>query len=319
MVNYFKKILLVLWAVGFLSCSSSTSTTTPTAATIEEDLATFIRWAGHAWDDVAASLNSAKGVELTSGDCGDEDSTAPGSITVDADSITFNDCEETYGSIIYLSRGDYTWAESDTLTTHEWEQTILVDENGDGTYADDEPSFTTTGTISFGIADDLIVFDYSAVFDSGTVRLTGTVSDNSDGTSDVTASVSLDGEAWQDCSFDDEDLDTLTDTEVDEANTDDDDPACATLDCANDLQCQIFADDTDGDEFQTDNTVCTVGCCALVVADEEEEGEEDACPGSSACTTNFGCQTFADNDLTDEFTTANSSCDTASGCCVTTD
>ena len=104
MVNYFKKILLVLWAVGFLSCSSSTSTTTPTAATIEEDLATFIRWAGHAWDDVAASLNSAKGVELTSGDCGDEDSTAPGSITVDADSITFNDCEETYGSIIYLNR-----------------------------------------------------------------------------------------------------------------------------------------------------------------------------------------------------------------------
>jgi len=299
MQNFLKGFVLMLSVFFLLNCSSSSSSSPddPTPTT-DEDLATFIKWVGHAWDDVVASLDASKNFDL------DFPVACEGGGTLDLEGseITINDCVETDGGATYTARGTYAVTESGSLTTHEWEQDVIVD---------DDITFTSTGSISFNTTDDLIAYDFSAVFSGETIRVTGIVSDNGDGTSDVTFSVLLDGEAWQDGSFDDDDLDALTDDGVDTACTDDDDPDCSTLDCSGDFECQLFADDDATDEFETGNIECASGCCALI----EDVSE---CPGSSPCTTDFQCQLFADDDATDEFETDNVEC-ADDGCCALTE
>ena len=183
--------------------------------------------------------------------------------------------------------------------THEWDQDLIIDDE----------TFSTTGSISFDTLDDLIAFDFSATFSSGVYRITGVVTNNSDGTSDLTLSILHDGEVWQDGTFDNADLSALTDSEVDSACSDNDDAACSTLECSNDFQCQLFADDDPDDEFTTGNTECASGCCALVA-------EESDCDDTTiSCTTDFQCQLFADDDTTDEFETDNVEC-ADDGCCA---
>lgn len=289
------RFFLVLWFVGLVSCSSSSTETTPDETST--DLATFVRWAGHAWDDLVLLLDDSKNVVL------DFPVSCEGGGTMDLEGsiITFNDCTETDGTMTYTTDGTHTVTETGALTTHEWTYSLIVD---------DDTTFSCTGSISFNILGEGIAFDYSGVFTSGTLRLTGVVSDNADGTSDVTFSVLLDGVALYDGLFDDDDLDALSDDDVDAAVTADDDLTCSTLECSTDFECQIFAENDMTDEFETGNIECSSGCCALV---------EDVatCPGSSPCGDDFTCQLFADDDDTDDFTTDNSSCDLATGCCVT--
>lgn len=317
MNGYLLRFCLLLSFSFLLACSSSSSSSEDTdddddadgtAATSAEDLATFVRWSGHAWDDLAAMLDSSKSIDLDF----PVECSGGGTIDLEGAEIALNDCIETSGGTTYLSRGTYTVTESGSLTSHEWEQDVMVDENADSEFATDEASFSSTGSISFNTDDDLVAYDFSATFAGETIRLTGIVSDNAGGlTSDVTFSVLLDGEAWQDGSFDDTDLDNLTDADVDEACTDDDDAQCDTLECSGDFECQIFAEDDQTDEFETGNTECSAGCCALAE-------EASACPGSSPCTGIFSCQLFADDDATDEFETDNVECGD-DGCCAVTD
>lgn len=291
----FSRYLYVIFCVFVLThCSSSSGSGTPTSSTAEDDLATFTKWCGSAWDSLNATIESDKTLSLPL-DC-----PGGGSMTGDESSIEINDCVVTSeAGTTYLGRGTYTVTESASLVTHEWDQDLIVD---------DSTTFSSTGSISFGIADDLIAYDFSATFSSGTYRITGIVTTNPDGTSDLTISVLKDGEVWLDGSFNDADLDALTDEEVDEACSDDDDPECDTLECANDFQCQLFADDDQTDEFETNNTECASGCCALIA-------EESSCDDNTiACTTDFQCQMFADDDQTDEFETDNIEC--ADGCCA---
>ncbi|MBI2343270.1 MAG: hypothetical protein HYV02_02860 [Deltaproteobacteria bacterium] len=299
MRNFAQRTVVVFLIVGLLGCSGSTAsdtteTTETTTATLN-DLTTFVQWAGHTWDDLVAQLSVSKAFSV--------DFPIPcaggGTITSDGTTISLNDCTETYGETTYVTRGTYTVTTSGSLTTHAWEQSIIVDGS---------TTFSCTGSVSFNTSDDLVAFDYSGTFTSGTFRLTGTVADNSDGTSDCIFSVLLDGEAWQDGLFDDTDLDALTETQVDQACTDDDDPACATLECANDFQCQLFADDNTSDEYETGNIECASGCCALKSSVSE-------CPDSAPCSTDFQCQLFADDSTTDVFETDNVTC-ADDGCCA---
>lgn len=293
MLQFPKYILLILCTMGVMACSDSSTDITTTNL---DDLETFVQWAGHSWDDLGALVDSSKSVNL------DYPVACEGGGTIDlvGSSITFNDCTETAGTTTYVTRGTYTVTESVSLVTHEWDYTVGVD---------DSTSFTSTGSISFNTSDDLIAFDYSGVFTSGTFRLTGVVSDNSDGTSDVTFSVLLDGEQWQNGSFDNADLDTLSADSIDAACTDDDDSACDTLECTNDFQCQLFADSDSTDAYETGNIECAAGCCALIA-----EVEVDACPGSSVCSNDYQCQVYADSDSTDNFVAGSTEC--SAGCCA---
>ena len=250
-------------------------------------------------------LNSTKAVSLSFPiACG-----GGGEIDQSGSSIVINDCIDTNGSLRYLTRGTYTVTESGSLTTHTWDQEVLVDDNNDGTFASDETSFSTTGSISFDTADEQVAYDFSAVFSGETIRIAGIVNDNSDDSSDATFSILLDDVTWKDGLFNDTNLSSLTDSTVNEGCTDDDDPDCSTLECANDFQCQIFADEDQTDAYTVGNIACVSGCCAAV-----EAVEEDSCPGSTTCTTVFQCQMFADDSTTDEFTTSNVEC--SNGCCA---
>ncbi|MBI2092592.1 MAG: hypothetical protein HYT75_06345 [Deltaproteobacteria bacterium] len=223
-----------------------------------------------------------------------------GTMDMEGSQININDCVTTSESgTEYLGRGTYTVSESGSLVTHEWSQDLIV---AGGT------TFSSTGSISFDTLDDLVAFDFSATFSSGVFRFTGIVANNADDTSDLTLSVMQDGVTWLDCSFDDSDLNALTDDLVDTACADDDDPACSTLECSNDFQCQVFADNDQTDEFTTGNTQCVSGCCSLV------EATVSCAANTISCTTDFQCQMFADDDQTDEFTTSNVEC--SGGCCT---
>ena len=298
----------LIFLIGILAQCGSSSSSQPEDAstTAAQDLAAFVKWAGFNWNSVAPLLDDTKDISAALPiTC-----SGGGTIDLDGTTITINDCIDTESTSHYLSRGTYTVTVSGSLSTHEWDQTILIDENGDGTFANSEPSFTTTGSISFDTTDDLIAYDYSAVFGSRTIELTGIVSDHNNGTSDVTFTILLDGTAWQDGSFTNTDLSSLTDSDVDSAVTADTD-SCDTMECYNDFQCQLFADGNSTDAFETSNTVCTAGCCALNIQTTESD-----CPGSSTCTNDFACQLFADDDPNDAFTTANVSCNLDTGCCV---
>ncbi|MDO8519489.1 MAG: hypothetical protein Q7T11_04940 [Deltaproteobacteria bacterium] len=304
-----KKWGFILCLVTLAGCSSSSSELTDDDdPTIDENLATFVQWAGSAWTDVAASVGASKTftvdfpVECADGGSMDSDD--------DGATVSIDDCVETIGGTTYLSRGDYTVTESGDLTTHEWDQTILIDDNGDGTFDDDEQDFTSTGSISFNTDGDQIAFDYSGVFGNGTLQLTGIVSDNDDGTSDVTFYVILDDEAYQEGSFDDADLDTLSDDDVDTACDDNSTSTCATQECSVDFECQLFAGDDQSDDFETGNTICTDGCCAL-----DEDVEVAECPDTGACPSgDFDCQLLAANDSSYTFS-GEGACNTTTGCC----
>lgn len=304
----YKKVFFILWMICLAGCSSSSTTTTAAdpAVAASSDLTIFTKWAGHAWKDVAAATQDSSDKDIDTSllsPC-----TGGGTIEESGSTITLSGCIETDGGTTYMTSGTdtITFTIPGSLTTHNWDQTVIVDS---------DTTFTSTGSISFDTVNDLISFDYTGTFDSIKFRLTGIVSDNPDDTSDVAYSVLWnEGDrdtadvAWKDGSFDDTDLDTLTDSEVDQAYTDDNDSACSTLECANDFQCQIFADDDPTDAYTTGNTQCTAGCCALV---EETVG---CAANTISCTTDFQCQMFADDDLTDEFTTSNVEC--SSGCCA---
>lgn len=293
--KFAKKTFIAVCVVCLSGCSSSSVTVTEDPNTTAlSNLATFIKWAGHTWRDLTPALDATKNVTLSF----PVSCEGGGTIDLDGSDIVLNDCTETVDGTTYLARGNYTITESGSLTTHGWTQTVLVD--GDTT-------FSTTGSISFNTTDDLNAFDFSGTFGSDTFRLTGVVQDNSDSTSDVTFSVMRNNEAWQDGLFNGTELDSLTDAEVDEACTDDDDPVCGTLECSSDFQCQIFADGDTTDVYESGNTECSSGCCALI-ADVNE------CPDSTPCSTDFQCQMFADNDLTDQYETNNVQC--TNGCCA---
>lgn len=286
-------MMIVLGACGGDSESSSTSTT----VTAEEaDFATFVEWSGSAWDSLVLLLEEGDKTLLFPVDC-----PGGGSIDEEGAEVAINDCVVTSESgTTYLGRGTYSVTEVGALTTHEWDQDLIVD---------DITTFSSTGSINFDTSNDLIAYDFTATFTSGVYRITGIVNNNVDSTSNLTISVEQDGESWLDCSFDDADLDALTDEEVDTACSDDDDPVCDTLECSNDFQCQLFADEDTTDEFETGNTECTAGCCALVE-------EESACAlNTISCSSDFQCQLFADDDPADEFETDNVECG-ADGCCA---
>ena len=277
-----------------LNCSgSSQNTTVEETNTASEDLAIFMEWAGSAWVSLDSVMTAGKSLTFPL-EC-----PGGGSMSIEGDSIAINDCITTseYGTE-YLGRGTYTITESSSLVTHAWDQDLIVD--GDTT-------FSSTGFISFNTLEDLIAYDFSATFSSGVFRLTGIVDNNPDGTSDLTLAVLQDGVAWLDCSFDDANVDALTDSVIEAACADDDDSACETLECSNDFQCQIFADNDQTDAYTTGNTQCVDGCCALV------EETVDCPENTISCTTDFQCQMFADDDLADEFTTSNVEC--SGGCC----
>lgn len=299
---YLKRISAVFCLVFLVQCSSSSSGsggTTTTTTTEEDDLATFVDWSGYTWDslslliDDSKTLDSALPIECAGG----------GTIEEGDNGIDINDCVDTIDSASYLTRGSYSVTESTGLVTHEWDQDVLVD---------DDEIFSTTGSISFDTSSDgLIAFDFSATFESGVYQITGIVSDNSDGTTDLSITCSLDGEVWLDCTYEDADLSSLTQETID-AGCEDDDESCTTLDCSNDFQCQLFAEDDQTDEFETSNSRCVDGCCAVV-------SEESDCDSSTvSCTTDFECQQFADEDQTDEFETNNVEC-ASDGCCAVTD
>ncbi|MBI2335562.1 MAG: hypothetical protein HYU97_02230 [Deltaproteobacteria bacterium] len=111
----------------------------------------------------------------------------------------------------------------------------------------------------------------------------------------------------------------------------------ATVSCASDFACQLFADNNSNDAFNTDNVACVSGCCVVSETgrcsdseDNDFDGNTDCndsdcsadpyCQvgpcgsGTISCTSDFACQVFADTDLTDPFTTSNVSC--VSNCCV---
>ncbi|OGQ06994.1 MAG: hypothetical protein A3G32_07300 [Deltaproteobacteria bacterium RIFCSPLOWO2_12_FULL_40_28] len=295
-MSLFSKIIFIVFLVcSTLQCGgSSGSSTTTSSEPSDADLALFIKWSGAAWEAVNDFMDSDKTLSLPI--------TCPGggTMTESGSSIALNDCIVTSNSAVtYLGRGTYTVTESGSLVTHEWDQDLIIDDE----------TFSTTGSISFDTLDDLIAFDFSATFSSGVYRITGVVTNNSDGTSDLTLSILHDGEVWQDGTFDNADLSALTDSEVDSACSDNDDAACSTLECSNDFQCQLFADDDPDDEFTTGNTECASGCCALVA-------EESDCDDTTiSCTTDFQCQLFADDDTTDEFETDNVEC-ADDGCCA---
>ncbi|MBI4411648.1 MAG: hypothetical protein HY541_04105 [Deltaproteobacteria bacterium] len=283
---------------GFLiHCSGSsggTDSEDEETETASADLAVFLEWSGSAWDSLVAIAEDDETLTFPV-EC-------PGGGTMDSegDEVTINDCVVTSETgTTYLGRGAYTLTESGSLVTHEWDQDLIVD---------DDATFSSTGSVSFNTLEDLIAFDFSATFSSGVFRLTGTVIDNGNGTSDLTLSVQQDGEAWLDCSLDNQALDSLTDSLINAACADNEDAACDTLECGNDFQCQLFADDDPDDEFETGNVECSEGCCAII----EEVAD---CPESSSCTDDFSCQLFADDDPDDEFETDNVECGD-DGCCA---
>src|SRR3990167_7015973 len=126
MQNFLKGFVLMLSVFFLLNCSSSSSSSPddPTPTT-DEDLATFIKWVGHAWDDVVASLDASKNFDL------DLPVACEGGGTLDLEGseITINDCVETDGGATYTARGTYAVTESGSLTTHEWEQDVIVDDD----------------------------------------------------------------------------------------------------------------------------------------------------------------------------------------------
>ena len=299
---FFFFVLISFWA----ACSSNSSEVDnpPAGSTTAVDLATFIRWAGSAWDGIVPLMDSSKDINLPT--C-----SVSGTIDLDDPDTQIQDCVDVNNGVGYTATGTYNITVSGSLTTHGWNQDIMVDENNDGNFASNEPSFTTTGSISFDTDNDSTVFDFSAVFSGETLRFTGSVTDNGDGMTDTTFWVLSDGEAYQSGQFANADLSQLSDENVDSACSDNSSSTCATRECSTDFECQLFADDSQTDEFETGNTVCTDGCCAL------SENVSD-CPGSTACSDNFTCQLFADNSSTDEFETNNVACDVSSGCCITT-
>lgn len=295
-VSLFSKIIFIVFLVfSTTQCggSSGGDSDTTSAEPSEADLALFIKWTGAAWESINDFMASDKTLSLPI--------TCPGggTMTESGSSIALNDCIVTSDSAVtYLGRGTYTVTESGSLVTHEWDQDLIIDDE----------TFSTTGFISFNTLDDLIAFDFSATFSSGVYRITGVVTDNSDDTSDLTLNILHDGETWLDGTFDNADLSALTDTEIDNASSDNDDAACSTLECSNDFQCQLFADDNPDDEFTTGNIECSSGCCAVVA-------EESDCDDTTiSCTTDFQCQLFADDDETDAFETDNVECGD-DGCC----
>lgn len=298
------KFLCLLACIGLAACSSSSSdstTTTPTATGTAADLATFVRWSGASWDAITALMDSSKDI-TSSTSC-----SVSGTIDFTDPDTQIQDCVETINGVGYTSAGTYTISVSGSLTTHEWDQSILVDSNNDGTFADDEPSFTTTGNISFDTDDDSTVYDFSAVFPDETLRLTGSATDNGDGTTDTTFWVLLDGDAYQSGQFNNTVVGTLSDDDVDTACSDNTTTTCDTRECSTDFECQLYADDSSTDEFETGNTVCTDGCCAI-------NESAASCPDTSACTGDFDCQLFAENDST--YTCAAAGCcNMTTGCC----
>lgn len=287
--------------LGFLAaCSSSSSENSTPASTTGADLAIFVRWAGSSWDGIVPLMDASK--DLSSPTCSES-----GTIDLDDPDTQIQDCVDVNNGVGYTSTGTYSVTVSGSLTTHEWDQDIMVDENNDGTFASDEASFTTTGSISFDTDDDSTVFDFSAVFSGETLRFTGSVTDNGDGTTDTTFWVLSDGGAYQSGQFDNADLSQISDENVDSACSDNSSSTCETQECSTDFECQLFADDSQTDDFETGNTICTDGCCAL-----DETAAE--CPDTGACGDDFDCQLLALNDST--YTCSEvGCCNLSTGCC----
>lgn len=295
MLKFLKRfqVALCIVVLFFSACSSSGTDTVTTSTDENQDIAIFIEWAGHSWNDVTPLLDTSKNITIAS------TVTCEGGGTMQqfGSTITLDNCTETIGGVLYVSDGTYTVTQSGSLTTHSWDQDITADNT----------SFSTTGSISFNTEDNLIAYDFSATFTSGIYRINGVVSDNSDGTSNITFAVLLNGIQWKNGVFTNTDLDEITDSEVNASLTDDN-TTCNTLVCSNDFQCQLFADSDLTDAYEPGNTACSSSCCALLT-------EVSECPGSSACSSDFECQLFADDDPTDVFETNNVHCGD-NGCCA---
>lgn len=111
----------------------------------------------------------------------------------------------------------------------------------------------------------------------------------------------------------------------------------ATVSCASDFACQLFADNSSTDAFNTDNVACVSGCCVVQETGRCSDGKDNDFDGTTdcsdsdcstdpyclvgpcgsgtvSCSSDFACQTFADSDQTDAFTTNNVTC--SNSCCV---
>lgn len=294
-------LTLVACAVLLGNCGGSSGTNPPPTTTeAEDDLAAFVEWAGAAWNSLNLLLEAGDALTFPL-DCPEG-----GTMDQQESQIVITDCGVASDTATYRGSGTYAVTDDGTLVTHSWDQDLTVD---GGSF--DGESFSSTGYINFDTSDDSITYDFSATLGSGVHRLAGTVTNNADGTRDLTLSVSLSGIIWLDCTFDNADLDALTQETIDAgcddttAGTTD---SCATLGCSNDFQCQLFADDDPSDEFTTANIECAEGCCAVI------EGESACDDTTVSCTNDFECQLFADDDTTDAFETDNVQC--SDGCCT---
>lgn len=111
----------------------------------------------------------------------------------------------------------------------------------------------------------------------------------------------------------------------------------ATVACVSDFACQLFADNSPDDAFNTDNVACVVGCCVVSETGRCSDGEDNdfdgvidcsdsdcledpycvvgPCgSGTVSCSNDFACQVFAESDSSDQFTTSNVSC--VDSCCI---
>lgn len=300
MFSRFRLIGFAACLVFLIHCGGSTQNNTEESSASEQDLAAFVEWAGAAWNSLNLLLEAGDTLTFPL-DCPEG-----GTMDQEGSQIVVTDCGVASDTATYQGTGTYAITDDGTLVTHAWDQDLTV---AGGSF--DGASFSSTGYINFDTSDGSVTYDFSATFASGLHRLAGTVTNNPDGTRDLTLSVSLDGIVWLDCTFDNADLDALTQEIIDagcdttSAGTTE---SCATLGCSNDFQCQLFADDDPSDEFTTANIECSEGCCAIVE-------EASACGANTvSCTNDFECQLFADDDTTDEFETGNTQC--IDGCCA---
>lgn len=111
----------------------------------------------------------------------------------------------------------------------------------------------------------------------------------------------------------------------------------STISCASDFACQLFAEKIPGDAFNTDNVICSAGCCVAsekgrcsdskdndsdknIDCSDSDCSDDPYCvvgpcgSGTASCANDFTCQTFAETNPNDQFLTNNVSC--VGACCV---
>ncbi len=283
----------------------------------------------------AGSMEIDNCTESSGGDEGDGfavtcsclvDGEASGTVTTTFDSAkvdgTCSNEDATSGTMISLAAG--VRIDFDNCAVHACGERLILDGTVQGTLLYSFNGCTASETLEAALGTE-----------SECTGLTVTHEDDSVDTVGFSATEDADGQTGTACINDEPaDLEDLADLCEDES---DDSCNAATVSCVSDFACQLFADSSTDDQFNTDNVGCVEGCCVIFETgrcsdgeDNDFDGETDCddsdCAedpycvvgpcgsGTVSCNDGFTCQLFADSDPNDAFTTSNVDC--INSCCV---